>query len=207
MGWGSEYCTSRVIFEKNQYLPGEKAKVKIICDNSKCKKAVQSFKFKLKRKITIEGVSKDLGIDMTQNTTTNTYLTSYKFTGCKGKETVERDFEIDIPAVDTDVAKKPGITLLEEEIPLLTTISSSFSGRLFKVEYSLKFFVKHDSWDEFGEGTCVEMPVKIVQPAFVIIVPDKIKDPTDKIILHQEESKKELAEESKTVELEQASPI
>lgn len=131
MGWGSEFCTSRVIFEKNQYLPGEKAKVKIICDNSKCKKAVQSFKFKLKRKIIIEGVSKDLGIDMTQNTTTNTYLASFKFPGCKGKETVERDFEIDIPAVDNDVAKKPGITLLEEEIPLLTTISSSFSGRLF----------------------------------------------------------------------------
>ena len=92
---------------------------------------MQSFKFKLKRKVTIEGVSKDLGIEMTQNTTTNIYLNSYKFPGCKGKETVERDFEIDIPAVDNDVAKKPGITLLEEEIPLLTTISSSFSGRLF----------------------------------------------------------------------------
>jgi hypothetical protein len=84
------------------------------------------------------------------------------------------------------MAKKPGITPLDEEMPLLTTISNSISGRLFQIEYSLKFFVKHDSWDEFGEGTCVEMPVKIVQTAIVLIVPDKVKDPNDKIILVEE---------------------
>jgi len=65
MGWGAEFCSSKIVFDKNQYLPGEKAKVKILCDNRKCAKPVQSFKFKLKRKITIEGVSKDLGINMT----------------------------------------------------------------------------------------------------------------------------------------------
>lgn len=91
------------------------------------------------------------------------------------------------------MAKKPGITPLDEEMPLLNTISNSMSGRLFQIEYSLKFFVKHDSWDEFGEGTCVEMPIRIVQPAFVLIVPDKVHDPNDKII-QLEESKTEVVD-------------
>ena len=104
------------------------------------------------------------------------------------------------------MAKKPGITPLEEEMPLLTTISNSMSGRLFQIEYSLKFFVKHDSWDEFGEGTCVEMPVKIVQPAFLRIVPDKVKDPNDKIIL-EEESKTELGDKIETIQAEISSPF
>jgi len=112
-------------------LPGEKAKVKILCDNRKCAKPVQSFKFKLKRKITIEGISKDLGINMTQKTTTNIYLASFKFPGCKGKEMVERDFIIDIPAADAEVPQKPGINILEEELPLLNIKTNSAQGRLF----------------------------------------------------------------------------
>jgi len=57
-------------------------------------------------------------------------------------------------------------------LPLINAISNSFCGKLIKVEYSLKFFVKHDSWDEFGEGSCIEMPVRIYQPK-MNIVPDR----------------------------------
>jgi hypothetical protein len=36
-------------------------------------------------------------------------------------------------------------------------------GRYFFVEYSLNVFVKHDSWNEFGEGASVTFPIRIHQ--------------------------------------------
>lgn len=88
-------------------------------------------------------------------------MATRKFPGCKEKETVERNYSIEIPLIDTDSAPKPGISPLEEEWPILKTISNSIQGKLFQIEYSLKCFVKHDSWDAFGEGNCVEIPIKI----------------------------------------------
>jgi|694.fasta_scaffold62407_1 uncharacterized protein YfaS (alpha-2-macroglobulin family) len=40
MGFGNSICTTEITFDKNQYAPGEVAKVKILCDNSKCSKPV-----------------------------------------------------------------------------------------------------------------------------------------------------------------------
>ena len=36
-------------------------------------------------------------------------------------------------------------------------------GQFFYVEYSLNVFVKHDSWNEFGEGASVTFPIRIHQ--------------------------------------------
>jgi hypothetical protein len=40
---------------------------------------------------------------------------------------------------------------------------ASFSGNFWFVEYSLNVFVKHDSWNEFGEGASVTFPLRIHQ--------------------------------------------
>jgi hypothetical protein len=48
-GLGMTSCHSQIIFERNEYYLGDKAVVKIICDNSKCSKAVRCFKIKLHR--------------------------------------------------------------------------------------------------------------------------------------------------------------
>jgi hypothetical protein len=32
------------------------------------------------------------------------------------------------------------------------------------VQYYLKCFVKHDAWNEFGQGKFVSQPIKIMQP-------------------------------------------
>ena len=42
---------TKVTFDKKQYFLGETAKVTINCDNTKCKKDIKSFKFKLLRRI------------------------------------------------------------------------------------------------------------------------------------------------------------
>ena len=50
-GIGSANCVTEIIVTQNEYYMGETAQVKIICDNSKCGKAVKSFKLKLVSKI------------------------------------------------------------------------------------------------------------------------------------------------------------
>ena len=49
LGLGATNSVSEIFFEKNEYYLGEKAKVRIVCDNSQCDNAVKYFKFKLHR--------------------------------------------------------------------------------------------------------------------------------------------------------------
>lgn len=48
-GVGKSQSSCDFIFEKNEFYAGEEARVRIICDNTKCGKAVKSFKFKISR--------------------------------------------------------------------------------------------------------------------------------------------------------------
>ena len=48
-GIGKSESRTEIIFEKKEYFAGDECKVKIVCDNSKCSKAIKSFKFKLER--------------------------------------------------------------------------------------------------------------------------------------------------------------
>ena len=47
--FGSSESKCEVKFVKNQYYPGEMVDIWLDCDNSKCGKAVKSYKFKLHR--------------------------------------------------------------------------------------------------------------------------------------------------------------
>ena len=49
IGIGRSAATTHVFFDKNQYYMGERARIRIICDNTHCKKDIQSFKVKLMR--------------------------------------------------------------------------------------------------------------------------------------------------------------
>ena len=50
MGFKKSECITRVTFAANCYEPGQKIRLKIECDNTKCSHAVKSFKVKLQRK-------------------------------------------------------------------------------------------------------------------------------------------------------------
>ena len=41
-------------------------------------------------------------------------------------------------------------------------LPSSVNGKLITVAYFLVFLVKHDAWNEFGEGNKVMFPIRIV---------------------------------------------
>ena len=54
-------------------------------------------------------------------------------------------------------------------MPMLQSFSISVHGKIVQVEYILKAFVKHDSWNEFGEGKVASMPIQILQPPMQIV--------------------------------------
>lgn len=90
LGFGKSDCVTDIIFDKNEYYLGDKAKIKIICDNSKCSKAVRGFKFKLHRKIFGRA-------NITKPPTTTTvseYVFQIKEEGSPAKQKVEREFEV-----------------------------------------------------------------------------------------------------------------
>jgi hypothetical protein len=101
LGISTTECITDIIFERNEYYIGEKAKVRFICDNSRCGKAVRGFKFKLHRK--------HLGKDNNNwHTGHSDYISVLKAPGCPANTHVEREYEIEIPATDKlDTAHKP----------------------------------------------------------------------------------------------------
>ena len=155
----SDKCEADIIVNKNEFYLGEKVGIKIICNNLKCDKAVKSFKLKIVRKY--------IGLDTRRMNATEdgAYLVQAKLPGCLAKCRIERDLEIDLPAPDV---MKPIPIWSKEECMRQTRhperVGTSQSGCIFNVDYVLNVFIKHDSWNEFGEGNCVAIPIKIRQP-------------------------------------------
>lgn len=53
LGLLTSEAKAKIWLEKKKFHPGETARIHVNVDNTKCKKAVQKFKTKLKRKITV----------------------------------------------------------------------------------------------------------------------------------------------------------
>ena len=47
---------------------------------------------------------------------------------------------------------------------LMGGFTCSTQGKLFDIQYDLKCVIKHDCWNEFGEGYKVTLPLKINAP-------------------------------------------
>lgn len=157
LGWGKSRASSEIIFERNEYFIGEIAKVRIICDNSKCSKNVKSFKFKLKR--FYMGRERVSGGAQTKDDQT---IASIKMAGCKAGEKIDRFFEIQLPVNDFKPFSSKYSPVREEENFLHLNFTPSVNAKLFQVCYALCCYVKHDAWNEFGEGKFVSQPIKIV---------------------------------------------
>ena len=161
MGIASTTCSTEIFFEKNEYYLGETAKVRVVCDNSACDKPIKAFKFKLHRHYK--------GHDMSHWVTTGSkYLITNKESGCPAKTKIDNTFQIQIPTQDVYEGKVEA-KIHPDEIVMLKSFSTSVTGKLIGVYYTLKCFVKHDSWNEFGEGNVVSLPVKLLQPPMQIV--------------------------------------
>jgi hypothetical protein len=152
MGMNKSYSSTDFLFEKNEFYPGEEIKVKIACNNSACDKAVRSFKFKIHR---------EFRATTGQNAITGEgYLHSVKEKGCKAREMTEHIFKIKLPESDPEVDSL--IKTYPDEEESLGLLTPSISGGIFTIKYTLRVFVKHDSWNEFGEGKFFNLPIKII---------------------------------------------
>ena len=62
-GVGKSESSTDFVFEKEEFYAGEEARVRIVCDNSRCSKAIKSFKFKVYRHIAGKTGNKKYSID------------------------------------------------------------------------------------------------------------------------------------------------
>ena len=61
---------------------------------------------------------------------------------------------------------------LETTIPTMVgnmMLPSSVNGKLISVSYELVFFIKHDAWNEFGQGHKIVHPINIVHDTSQLI--------------------------------------
>jgi hypothetical protein len=83
------------------------------------------------------------------------YVSQVKEEGLAPKSKLEKVFDVQLPdniISDFDPANE-----------FADRFGVSYSGKCMFVEYMLMVFVKHDSWDQFGEGACVTFPMRIHQ--------------------------------------------
>ena len=125
-------------------------------DNSTCRKPVKSFKIKVKRTIQCLSGKKGVGRPLYENTE---YLLVDKHPGCAEKTKCEKTLVFKIPVAD----KKYGaVDNLHPELrKMVSMFSDSVENTLFKIQYSVDVFVKHQSKLEFGMGNSVTFNVKV----------------------------------------------
>lgn len=155
-GLGASEATSTITLDKETFAPGEKIQVHIDMDNTKCKKPVKSFKVKMKRVVECLSGKKGVGKPLLRE---EDYIIALKFDGCAELIRDTRTIEFQVPQND----KKFGnVDNLHPELRHMAKMfTDSVSTVLFKVEYVLDVFVKHQSKLEFGMGNSVSFPITV----------------------------------------------
>ena len=110
--FGSTESICEIRFNRNQYCPGDMIDIWLNCDNSKCDKAVRSYKFKLCRRLRCrEPVAGHFdGFE--------TLIKTVKEPGCAAKKREEKHLQFQIPLMEKDSS---------EEVNQMVTRSSAAS--------------------------------------------------------------------------------
>ena len=109
---GGSRSVTLVSFNQQQFYPGDKCEVKLICDNTQCSTAVKSFKIKLKRKVFAKGERNQMYVDKDrQMLKTSKYLFQFKDTSvkCGARQKVEHMLTFEIPRDDPDILSDPSV--------------------------------------------------------------------------------------------------
>ena len=71
--------------------------------------------------------------------------------------------ELDVPKEDKGYKiTHEHVTLAPMDHRLIHQFTNTYSGMLFDVEYELRCVIKHDCWNEWGEGYKISLPIKIL---------------------------------------------
>ena len=98
----------------------------------------------------------------------SSYLTTLKEPGIAAGEKCDKEFMIAIPTKD-EFAPGTELSVLPDHQVMLHSFSTSVAGKLVNVAYTLKCFVKHEAWNEFGEGMVISCPIKIMQQPMQVV--------------------------------------
>ena len=74
----------------------------------------------------------------------------------------EREISFTLP--DTDLCKGDKYELSSAQKVTHKDLSCSIEGKLLKVQYYLKVYVRHNAWNSFFDGKSVTIPIKLVKP-------------------------------------------
>ena len=177
--FGSTESTCEVKFVKNQYYPGEMIDIWLDCDNSKCDKAVKSYKFKLHRHLRCREALTGAYDTFITN------LKTVKEKGCAAKSREQKHFQFQIPVMEKDCSneatnildrtskailrkdtRKKGMTVHnnddDEKENKMLDLCPSWMGQIYQVQYTLKVYLKHDGFFERGQGKHINLPVRIM---------------------------------------------
>lgn len=137
---GAGTCAYTCKFDKDVVNPGEKIKLDVQIDNSKCSKRIDKYKIKLMRRTQVFNIKTSKPIY-----TNDFVLCSLKMESkCDGKSTENKTFEFDVPSkIFTTDEEESRFKIPPPEQPLTCGPTSSISARLFKVQYVLQFSLKH----------------------------------------------------------------
>ena len=157
-GLGSTPSTARITIEKLRFAPGETIKVNFNVDNTKCKKAIKSFKIKLLRRVqcwNAQGRKPGNKPALVHEE----YLVSNKYEGGAEKTQIDKVIDFKMPEREKNVGTLNGLN--PDMIPMVKQLSESVECPLFTIEYQLECFVKHQSKLEFGMGNSLTFNIKV----------------------------------------------
>lgn len=165
---------AKIWLEKKSFTPGEKMRVHINVDNTKCKKATEKIKTKLIRKCSVFNGKE--GGELNPVLVQQEYVDIKKHPMVIAGKTQEHKFiEYELPKVDKDNGV---IKTLHPDLRSLTgMLTFSATNPLFKIEYMLEIYLKHQSKLEFGQGNSVIIPIIIRgQGEYIDILANKVSE-------------------------------
>jgi hypothetical protein len=122
----------------------------VTIDNSNCDNDVKELKFKLVCKFTVRKTDQTIEIK-------DYYQQVDRFPGVQAGQKVKRMCPIEFPSTE-DLTYPARIHPDQHQFGLLPC---SYVGKTIAIEYFLKCFIKHDAWNDFGEGKFVILPIQL----------------------------------------------
>jgi sporulation-control protein spo0M len=131
---GSGNCSYSCSFEKDVLYPNDSVKLTLKIDNSKCSKKIEKYKVKLIRR------TQAYNLQSTKPIYNNDEIIVSDKRDAKCEAKSSENFEIDFkipPTIFLNKSEEELFNIPPAEKPLTAGPSSSVSGRLYKVQYTL----------------------------------------------------------------------
>lgn len=167
-GNDSKECSTTVELEKTHFTMGEQFNIKVFSDNTLCDKPLEQLQVCLRYKVNCTANHYILGEKTREIGPTK----EGKGTGqvCPAKEKFQQSVSFTIPkAIDKcyvpwrySMPWDQG-SATDHQRAQLSLPCPSYYGPNVKVDWAIVIYIKHNSWNETGDGMPIEIPVTISQ--------------------------------------------